>query len=127
MSEENDYTPKSPMSRVCDLLGNKWAAPVLYSLSVERDHSLRFTEIGKRTCCSRKMLATTLQKLTKAQLIDRKASAEEMSRVDYSLTELGLSLMPTLFSLASWARNYYKMIDEPDIKRLKGMDNRHIP
>lgn len=53
------------------------------------------------------MLTTTLKQLEKDHLLTRKAYAEIPPRVEYSLTELGLSLMPIIGNMIDWAQVHF--------------------
>jgi DNA-binding HxlR family transcriptional regulator len=51
---------------------------------------------------SRKVLTSQLNELLRDQLITRKAYAEMPPRVEYSLTDKGIELIPIFKSIASW-------------------------
>ena len=55
---------------------------------------------------TQKVLTSNLRSMEKDGLIIRKVYAEVPPRVEYSLTETGLSLKPVLSSLADWGMAY---------------------
>ena len=59
---------------------------------------------------SPKVLTETLKSLEADGLISRKLYAEIPPKVEYSLTELGKSLMPLLGSLIEWALDNFNAI-----------------
>ena len=66
--------------------------------------STRFSAISRAIPdISPKVLTDTLKSLERDGLISRKLYAEIPPRVEYSLTELGRSLMPHLAALTGWA------------------------
>jgi DNA-binding HxlR family transcriptional regulator len=66
---------------------------------------MRYTEIRNAIPdISQKMLTNTLKQLEKDHLVRRKAYAEIPPRVEYSLTDLGLSLMPIIRQMIEWAQ-----------------------
>lgn len=68
------------------------------------NESTRFNAIGKAIPdISPKVLTDTLKNLESDGFITRKLYAEIPPRVEYSLTDLGRSLMPVLGELISWA------------------------
>lgn len=80
----------------------KWAMLVLCVLS-END-ATRFNAIGKAIPdISPKVLTDTLKSLEADGLISRKIYAEIPPKVEYSLTELGRSLMPHINGIIGWA------------------------
>ena len=70
-----------------------------------------FNEIGRAIPdISPKVLTETLKSLEADGLISRKLYAEIPPKVEYSLTELGKSLMPLLGSLIEWALDNFNAI-----------------
>lgn len=91
-----------PVRNVISRFSGKWTMLVLCVLA-END-TTRFNEIGKAIPdISPKVLTETLKSLESDGLISRKLYAEIPPRVEYSLTELGKSLMPLLGNLIEWA------------------------
>lgn len=88
----------------------KWQMLVLCVLA-END-ATRFNAISKALPdISPKVLTDTLRNLERDQLIARTAYPEIPPRVEYSLTDLGRSLMPLLGNLITWALDNYQTID----------------
>ena len=71
----------------------------------------RFNSINKAIPdISPKVLTETLKSLEADGLIRRKLYAEIPPKVEYSLTELGKSLIPIINSLISWALENFAVI-----------------
>lgn len=71
----------------------------------------RFSAIGRAIPdISPKMLAETLRSLEADGLVRRKVYAEIPPKVEYSLTDLGSSLMPHLEGLISWAMENFECV-----------------
>lgn len=88
--------------------GDKWSLLVLYSLHTSETGTLRFNELRRfMTDCSQKMLSQTLKNLEQINLVSRKVYPEVPPRTEYSLTDTGLSLMPSVFSLIEWAKVHF--------------------
>lgn len=96
-----------PIRQVISRFGDKWSLLVLYTLYDKgKGNPLRYSDIkDEMRDCSPKMLSATLKNLEKIDLVSRKVFAEVPPRVEYSLTERGQSLMPSIISLMKWARN----------------------
>jgi DNA-binding HxlR family transcriptional regulator len=62
------------------------------------------------TDCSQKMLSQTLKNLEQSHLVHREVYAEVPPRVEYSLTETGLSLMPSIISLIEWGKDHFEEV-----------------
>lgn len=100
-----------PIRRVISRFGDKWSLLVLFMLSKSETGVLRFNEIRRlMTDCSQKMLSQTLKNLEQSHLVHREVYAEVPPRVEYSLTEAGKSLMPSVMSLIEWAKEHFDEI-----------------
>lgn len=99
-------TETCPVRNVIARFSGKWSMLILCVLA---DNGVtRFNEIGKALPdISPKVLAETLKSLEADRLISRKIYAEIPPRVEYTLTELGESLMPHIDALVSWAMDNY--------------------
>ena len=100
-----------PIRQVISRFGDKWSMLVLYSLNTSETGVLRFSELRNHMSdCSQKMLSQTLKNLEQSHLINRKVYAEVPPRVEYSLTETGRSLMPSITSLIDWAKQHFNEV-----------------
>ena len=81
---------------------------VLYSLNTSETGVLRFNELHRHMAdCSQKMLSQTLKNLEQSHLVHREIYPEVPPRVEYSLTEVGKSLMPLLTALIAWGKEHF--------------------
>ena len=82
--------------------GDKWSLLILKLLG--GSEVMRFNQIYKSIDdISQKMLTTTLRKLEADGLVRRTVFPEVPPRVEYSVTELGASLIPHILNLETWA------------------------
>ena len=97
-----------PIRQVISRFGDKWSMLVLYSLHASETGILRFNEIRRlMTDCSQKMLSQTLKNLEQSHLVHREVYPEVPPRVEYSLTDTGKSLMPSITGLITWAKEHF--------------------
>jgi DNA-binding HxlR family transcriptional regulator len=90
-----------PARLAIEIIADKWAVVVVFALSRgPRRHGELVDLIGG---ISRKVLTQTLRKLQGYGLIDRRAYAEVPPRVEYSLTDLGQTLVEPIGVLTKWA------------------------
>ena len=100
-----------PIRQVVSRFGDKWSMLVLYMLYTSEMGVLRFNEIRRlMTDCSQKMLSQTLKNLEQSHLVHREVYPEVPPRVEYSLTETGKSLMPTLSALIAWGKEHFNEV-----------------
>ena len=99
-----------PVRNIIARFSGKWSVLVLCVLA--ENESTRFNEVGKAIPdISPKVLTDTLKNLESAGLVSRKLYAEIPPKVEYSLTELGKSLMPHIESLVGWAIENFETIN----------------
>ena len=92
-----------------DLIGGKWKPIIIWHLG--RKGTQRFTELKKLIPqITQKMLTQQLRELEMDNLVNRKIYAQVPPKVEYSLTNLGESLMPILSMMCKWGDDYYKLI-----------------
>lgn len=102
-----------PIRNVIARFSGKWQMLVLCILA--ENETTRFNAINKAIPdISPKVLSETLKNLEHAHLIVRNFYAEIPPRVEYSLTDLGKSLIPVLGGLISWSMENYDAITKSD-------------
>ena len=95
-----------PVATTIDLIGGKYKALILWHLS---EKTLRFSQLRKEISgATAKMLTQQLRELEAQDLIHREVFPIIPPKVEYSLTELGKSLMPILTAMRDWGANYLK-------------------
>ena len=107
--EKNTIIEICPVRNVIARFGNKWALLVI--LILRENKVVRFSELKKMIPdVSSRMLSSTLRTLEADGLVSRKVYPEVPPKVEYSLTETGLSLVPFIVQLTEWAQKHMKSI-----------------
>jgi DNA-binding HxlR family transcriptional regulator len=89
-----------PVSATIRIIGGKWKVVILYLISYNIN---RFSEIHRLIeGISKKTLAEQLRELESNGIISRQAYAEVPPRVEYAMTEKGLTLRPIIFAMRDW-------------------------
>ena len=95
-----------PVAATLELIGGKYKALILWNLAEKK---LRFSELRNVIQgATPKMLTQQLRELEAQNLIHREVFAVVPPKVEYSLTELGRSLMPILVSMRDWGSTYLR-------------------
>ena len=95
-----------PVAATLELIGGKYKALILWNLAEKK---LRFSELRNTIQgATPKMLTQQLRELEAQNLIHREVFAVVPPKVEYSLTELGRSLMPILVSMRDWGSSYLR-------------------
>lgn len=103
-----------PIRQVISHFGDKWSMLVLYSLSRSETGVMRFNELRSHMSdCSQKMLSKTLKELQECHLVSRKVYPEVPPRVEYWLTDVGKSLIPSIEQLIGWAKQHFDEVVRP--------------
>ncbi|GEN75365.1 winged helix-turn-helix transcriptional regulator [Chryseobacterium hagamense] len=105
-----------PLGKAMSALGSKWK-PII--VLVIKDRKLRFGELAVRIhVISRKVLTDQLREMQTDGLVIREEFKELPPRVEYSLTEKGLALLPILHLLEEWEMKYH-VYDPEKVKDCK--------
>lgn len=95
-----------PVEATLELIGGKYKALILWHLS---EGQLRFSELRRLVRgATPKMLTQQLRELEASALVHREVFPVIPPKVEYSLTELGRSLMPILVSMRDWGATYLR-------------------
>lgn len=98
--------PACPVETTLMLIGDKWKVLILRDL---RDGTKRFGELKKSiTGISQKVLTSNLRDMEENGLLTRKVFPEVPPRVEYTMTELGLSMCPILDAMEDWGLSFQK-------------------
>lgn len=99
--------PACPVATTVSLIGSKWKLLIIRNL---RTRPWRFNELQRSLeGVSQKVLTTSLKEMINDGLVARKDYKTNPPKVEYSLTELGLKMMPIVDSMAEFG-NYYKSL-----------------
>lgn len=100
-----------PVKDILARFGDKWSIYTILMLG--KNETLRFNELKALIAgISQRMLTVTLRSLEEDGLVSRKIYAEIPPRVEYTLTDLGQSLLIKLLELADWAKlNIHQILD----------------
>ncbi|MGC5165641.1 winged helix-turn-helix transcriptional regulator [Luteimicrobium sp. DT211] len=104
----NAFFAACPSRQVLETIGNKWSCLVVNALE---NGPLRHSEIARTIAgASQKMLTQTLRTLERDGLVTRTVTPTVPVRVDYELTDLGVSLTPVLHALKAWSEGHIAQI-----------------
>lgn len=104
MKDERFSFSKCSLTRSMGVIGNKWKPIIVYVLQKRK---VRFGQLDAYIpFITRKVLAEQLKELEDDGLVIREAFSELPPRVEYSLTEKGLALLPILNSIVIWNEKY---------------------
>lgn len=93
------------IGRTLSIIGGRWKINILSYLLHEK--KLRYSELRKRlTGISERMLIAKLKELENDGLVNRIVHQQVPPKVEYELTDLGLSLQQILQLMDSWGEEH---------------------
>ncbi|MCQ4637810.1 helix-turn-helix transcriptional regulator [Anaerovorax odorimutans] len=102
--------PECPVEMTLQLIGNKWKVLIIRDLL---SGTKRFNQLMRSvTGISQKVLTSNLRDMESAGLLTRTVYPEVPPRVEYTLTETGLSLQPVLNSMSNWGTAYKENLND---------------
>ena len=98
-----------PAERAIYFLGGKWKIRILFTLYNSK--KVRFNELKKvLKTITQQMLSKQLKELETDGIVNRKVHQVVPPKVEYSLTDFGLSVIPILKSFSDWNKKNTKTI-----------------
>ena len=98
-----------PAERAIYFLGGKWKIRILFTLF--NNKKVRFNELKKvLKTITQQMLSKQLKELETDGIVHRKVHQVVPPKVEYSLSEFGLSVIPILKSFSDWNKKNTRTI-----------------
>lgn len=110
MPRSINQLPILPVERALKVISGRWKAIILYHLF---PGPLRLSELQRRIPeITQKVLINQLREMEEHGIVHREVYRQVPPRVDYSATQLGLSLEPVLLALCDWGHHHAAELDE---------------
>jgi len=94
-----------PIELTLSMISGKWKGVIFWYLI--QNGTMRFSDFEKAIpSISQRMLTKELRELEKNGFIKRKVYAQVPPKVEYSLLELGKSVIPVIMELSKWGNDY---------------------
>ena len=120
------YKPKlekdirCPLEYGLEIFGGKWKSRIICVLSKKK--ILRYSELKKELVnITDAVLSISLKELIEDELIKRVQYDSIPVKVEYSLTEKGLSVVPILQNICKWSGLYYDNKDKNELPQCKNV------
>ncbi|MEK3737774.1 MULTISPECIES: winged helix-turn-helix transcriptional regulator [Paenibacillus] len=106
MNESNEnFNGLESFEYTLSIMSGKWKMLIIFFLG--RDKVMRYNEL-KRSIngITHKMLSKQLKELEKEQLIIRQEYSQIPPKVEYSLSDKGVSLLPITKTMCDWGKEH---------------------
>ncbi len=109
--KNKDFNPNNcPVTHVLNRIGGKWKPLIIYAISKNYN---RLSLLQKALpVVSKQMLVNSLHELEEDNIVEKISYAEMPPRVEYKLTEYGLSMMSILQVIQDWGSNDLKRLEK---------------
>ncbi len=116
-----DKDIRCPLEYGLDIFGGKWKSRVICVLAKKK--VLRYSELRKEMSnITDAVLAATLKELIADGIVLRQSYDEIPPKVEYSLSEKGMSVVPILQSICRWSGAYHKEDNENTLLQCQKCD-----
>ncbi len=106
--KRKDELPECPVATTVELIGSKWKLLIIRNLKARpwRFNELQWSLEG----ISQKVLTSSLKEMISDGLVIRNDFKSNPPHVEYTLSEVGLKLLPIIESLSTFGE-YYKTLE----------------
>ncbi len=105
-----DNLPKCPVQTCLNFISDKWKILILRDLMTG---TKRFSELKRSLSpVTQKMLTQQLREMEEDGIVTRKVYACVPPKVEYSLTELGISLSPVIDAMKNWGERFKQELEK---------------
>lgn len=112
MDIDKAKTYQCTMEATMSIIGGKYKGIIIWHLI---NSTLRYSELQKFIPkITPKMLSQQLKELEKDGIINRKMYPVVPPKTEYSLTELGRTLVPIVLELEKWGDKYFETLGLPN-------------
>lgn len=92
------------LREVLEIIGGKWAMPMIYILSKGK---MRFKELERSVeGINTRMLVKELKNMEANGIVTREVFATVPPTVEYTLTDKGQKLLPSIVALHNWGKEF---------------------
>jgi DNA-binding HxlR family transcriptional regulator len=112
---------RCPLEYGLEIFGGKWKSRIICLLAEKE--VLRYSSLRKEmTNITDAVLTTTLKELTEDGIVQRRQFDEIPPRVEYCLSDKGISVVPILQSICRWSGAYHKEDSENVLSQCQKCD-----
>ncbi len=101
-----------PINLSLEVLGDKWSLLVIRDIVFGNKRHFRELLTKSQEGVASNILSDRLDRLVQCGVLSKSPDPAHKQRVIYSLTEMGISLVPVLAQLSVWGRHFLPVSDE---------------
>ena len=105
-----------PINLTLEILGGRWSLIVLRDIMFGNRRHFREMLAKSNEGIASNILADRLKRLVEKGLLSRRDDATHKQKAIYSLTEMGIALVPVFAAMGEWGRNFLPVTEELSIR-----------
>lgn len=105
-----------PINLTLEILGDRWSLIVLRDIMFGNRRHFRELLLKSDEGIASNILADRLKRLVERGLLTRSDDASHKQKGIYSLTEMGIALVPVFAAMGSWGRRFLPVTEEMEIR-----------
>jgi len=105
-----------PINLTLEILGDRWSLIVLRDIMFGNRRHFREMLAKSDEGIASNILADRLKRLVEKGLLSRRDDTTHKQKAIYSLTEMGIALVPVFAAMGEWGRNFLPVTEELSIR-----------
>ncbi|SDH57346.1 winged helix-turn-helix transcriptional regulator [Bosea robiniae] len=105
-----------PINLTLEILGDRWSLIVLRDIMFGNRRHFREMLAKSDEGIASNILADRLKRLVEKGLLSRRDDASHKQKAIYSLTEMGIALVPVFAAMGEWGRTFLAVTEELSIR-----------
>lgn len=105
-----------PINLTLEILGDRWSLIVLRDIMFGNRRHFRELLAKSDEGIASNILADRLKRLVERGLLSRRDDATHKQKAIYSLTEMGIALVPVFAAMGDWGRRFLPVTEELSIR-----------
>lgn len=105
-----------PINLTLEMLGDRWSLIVIRDVMFGNRRHYRELLTQSEEKIASNILADRLKRLVETGLLSRRDDPSHKQKAIYSLTEMGIALVPVFAAMGEWGRNFLPVTEELSIR-----------
>src|SRR5690349_16412610 len=116
---DDPYRSGCPINLSIELLGDRWSLVILRDMIYGGRRHFRELLNGSMEGIASNILADRLKRLVEAGVLTKADDPTHKQKAIYSLTEMGVQLVPVMVALGTWGSKWLPVTDELSIRAIR--------
>jgi DNA-binding HxlR family transcriptional regulator len=119
---DHPHRSACPINLSIEVLGDKWSLVILRDMIFGGRRHFRELLSGSMEGIASNILADRLKRLVEVGVLTRAEDPTHKQKAIYSLTEMGIELLPVMVALGTWGSKWLPVSDELSVRAIRLQD-----